>query len=393
MSEVVRDGGTSGDVADSRREAKKGRAALVKARRVVVKIGTNALTASTGRVHRPHLERLAAQLLAVAETKELVVVSSGAIALGVEHLGLATRPKDIPGKQACAAVGQSRLMRAWEEVLTPRVVAQVLLTHADVQDRRRYLNARHALERLIEQSVIPIINENDTVSVDEIKFGDNDTLAGLVAGLVGADALVILSDVDGLYDADPRTVPDARLIPEVATVSRAMLAAAGGAGSSSGTGGMSTKLRAAARVTELGVRCVIARGDEPDVLRRVLAGEPLGTLFEPPVGSARHARTAWIAHALKPRGTVVVDAGARAAVIERKKSLLPSGIRRVEGTFAQGDPVDLATEDGVVFARGLVAYAAEELRRLAGCRSAQIEGILGFRGLDEAVHRDDLAVL
>lgn len=372
---------------------KTGRAALKGARRVVVKLGTNALTHSTGRLHRPHLERLAAQLKEVAQGRQLLVVSSGAIALGVERLGLAARPRDIPGKQACAAVGQSRLMREWEEVLAPRIVAQVLLTHSDVQDRRRYLNARHALERLLDDGVIPVINENDTVSVDEIKFGDNDTLAGLVAGLVAADALIILSDVDGLYDADPRTNPEARLIPEVHAVTRAMQAAAGGAGTSAGTGGMATKLRAAMRVSEQGLRCVIAAGHAPDVLPRVLAGEAVGTLFEPAKASPRHARTAWIAHALKPKGTLVVDVGARDAVVARKKSLLPSGIRRVDGAFSQGDPVDLACSDGAIFARGLAAYGADELRRLAGKRTAQIEDTLGYRGLDEAVHRDDLAVL
>jgi glutamate 5-kinase len=372
---------------------KTGREALPRARRVVVKIGTNALTRSTGKVHRPHLERLGAQLQAIGEGRELVVVSSGAIALGVERLKLKERPTDIPGKQACAAVGQSRLMRAWEEVLEPRVVAQVLLTHSDVQDRRRYLNARHALERLLHDGVVPVINENDTVSVDEIKFGDNDTLAGLVAGLVGADLLVILSDVAGLYDADPRTNPQARLVSEVRRVEPALLAAAGGAGTRAGTGGMATKLRAALAVTELGARCVIAAGHEAEVLPRILAGEVVGTLFEPDAASPRHARTAWIAHALKARGTLVVDAGARTAVVDRKKSLLPSGIRQVEGNFSQGDPVDLATLEGEVFARGLAAYGADELRRLAGRRSSQIEGLLGYRGLEEAVHRDDLAVL
>jgi len=321
------------------------------------------------------------------------VVSSGAIALGVERLALKERPRDIPGKQACAAVGQSRLMREWEEVLAPRVVAQVLLTHSDVQDRRRYLNARHALERLLDSDVIPVINENDTVSVDEIKFGDNDTLAGLVAGLVGADTLIILSDVEGLYDADPRTHPDAHLVPEVRGVTRAMQAWAGGAGTSVGTGGMATKLRAAMRVTEQGLRCVIAAGHAPDVLTRVLGGENVGTLFEPVTDSPRHARTAWIAHALKPKGTLIVDAGAQDAVVLRKKSLLPSGIRRVDGNFSQGDPVDLSSVDGGVFARGLAAYGADELRKLAGKRTADIEATLGYRGLDEAVHRDDLAVL
>jgi glutamate 5-kinase len=374
---------------------KSGRAALPRARRVVVKIGSNTLTAGASAAEAgrlPALTGLASQLLALAEAREVIVVSSGAIALGVARLGLSARPKDMPGKQACAAVGQSRLMRAWEEALSPRVVAQVLLTHADVQDRRRYLNARHALERLLEERVVPVINENDTVSVDEIKFGDNDALAGLVAGLVGADALVILSDVEGLFDADPRSTPGARLISEVKKVTPAMLASAGGSGSAVGTGGMITKLLAAQKVNELGVRCVIAAGHRPEVLAAIFSGESIGTLFEP-ASTARHARTAWIAHALKPRGTLVVDAGAREAVVARKKSLLPSGIVRVEGNFSHGDPVDLCAEGGAPFARGLAAYGAEELRRLAGKKTSQIEAELGYRGLDEAIHRDDLAML
>jgi glutamate 5-kinase len=368
------------------------REGLAAARRVVVKIGTNALTHATGRFHRAHFERLAAELLALAKGRELVVVSSGAIALGVERLKLDARPKDIPGKQACAAVGQSRLMRAWEEALAPRVVAQVLLTHADVQERRRYLNARHTLERLLEQGVVPVINENDTVSVDEIKFGDNDTLAGLVSGLVGADVLVILSDVEGLYDADPRAHPDATRLAYVPRVTRAMVEAAGGSGSSVGTGGMATKVRAAAKVTELGTRCVIAAGHVPGTLTRLFAGEDVGTLFEAQAAT-RHARTGWIAHALKPKGTLVVDEGARRALVTGKKSLLPSGLKGVEGQFQHGDPVDLRDEHGEVFARGLAAYGADELRRIAGKRTSQIEGLLGYRGLDEAVHRDDLALL
>jgi glutamate 5-kinase len=352
------------------------------ARRVVIKIGTNALTNTTGRFHRAHFTRLANELLTATEGRELILVSSGAIALGVERLGLEKKPKDIPGKQACAAVGQSRLMRAWEEALEPRLVAQVLLTHSDVQDRRRYLNARHALERLISDGVVPVINENDTVSVDEIKFGDNDTLAGLVAGLVDADALIILSDVDGLYDSDPRKNKNAKRIDVVESVTRAMLNSAGGSGSTVGTGGMAT---------ELGVSCVIAAGQKPGTITRVLAGEDEGTLFLP--HARRDARTAWIAHALKGKGTLIVDAGAFTALTEKKKSLLPSGIREVKGNFAHGDAVDLATENGEVFARGLAAYGADELRKLAGKKTSQIESLLGFRGLDEAVHRDDLAML
>jgi glutamate 5-kinase len=371
-----------------------GREALRAARRVVVKIGTNALTNATGRFNRAHFEALSDDLLWAAEGRELVVVSSGAIALGVERLGLPARPKDIPGKQACAAVGQSRLMLAYEEAFgrNSRRVAQVLLTHEDMQDRRRYLNVKHALERLLEAQVIPVINENDTVSVAEIKFGDNDTLAGLVAGVVEADALIILSDVEGLFTADPRKDPSAQLIPQVDTLSNDLLALAGGSGSTVGTGGMATKVRAAARVTELGLRCVITSGAVPGRLRSVLSGEPVGTLFEPST-SRRSARAAWIAHALRPRGRLIVDAGAREAIVSAKRSLLPSGIRVVEGDFDRGDPVDLVDEQGQVFARGLSAYEDSELRRIAGRKSAEIESILGYRYLDEAVHRDDLAVL
>jgi glutamate 5-kinase len=364
---------------------------LKTAARVVVKIGTNALTNATGRFDRGHFEALAADLLDVAESRELVVVSSGAIALGIEGLGHASRPKDIPGKQACAAVGQTRLMRAYEEAFARRgrTVAQVLLTHEDVQERRRYLNARHTLARLLQQRVVPIVNENDTVSVAEIQFGDNDILAALVAGLVEADALVVLSDVEGLFTADPRRDPSARLIPEVVDVDAAVLALGGASGSEAGTGGMATKVRAAAKVTELGIRAVICSGQQPGVVSRVLAGESLGTLFEPRE-SKRNARDAWIAHALRPKGRLVVDAGARRAVVALKKSLLPSGIRIVEGDFDKGDPVDLAEEGGAVFARGLAAYDADEMRRIAGKKSAEIEAILGYRYLDEAVHRDDL---
>jgi glutamate 5-kinase len=369
------------------------RNALRDARRVVVKIGTNALTHATGRFNRDHFEALGQDLLWAARGRELVVVSSGAIALGMERLGLPARPKDIPGKQACAAVGQSRLMRAYEETFGPasRVVAQVLLTHEDVQERRRYLNVKHALDRLLAAGVVPVINENDTVSVDELKFGDNDTLASLVAGVVEADALVLLSDVEGLYTADPRKDSGARLLADVPRVTPDVLALAGDATSGVGTGGMASKVRAAARATELGIPCVITSGAVAGRLRRVLEGEDVGTRFAP-VGR-RSARTAWIAHALRPRGRLVVDAGAKEAIVTGKRSLLPSGVKVVEGDFGRGDPVDLSDASGDVFARGLSTYDANELKRIAGKKSADIEAVLGYRYLDEAVHRDDLAVL
>lgn len=371
-----------------------GREAIRSAKRVVVKIGTNALTNATGRFNRDHFEALSEDLLWAAQGRELVVVSSGAIALGVERLGLPARPKDIPGKQACAAVGQSRLMRAYEEAFgrADRRVAQILLTHEDVQDRRRYLNVKHALERLIEEGVVPIINENDTVSVDELKFGDNDTLASLVSGVIEAEVLVVLSDVEGLYTADPRKDPQAKLMGQVDAVTPELLALAGGSGSTVGTGGMATKIRAAARVAERGIRCVITSGAVPGRLRSVLIGEPVGTLFEAGA-NRRSARMAWIAHALRPKGRLTVDTGAREAIVGGKRSLLPSGVKQVEGDFGRGDPVDLVDEQGTVFARGLSAYEDAELRRIAGRKSSDIESILGYRYLDEAVHRDDLAVL
>jgi glutamate 5-kinase len=371
-----------------------GRDGVRAARRVVVKIGTNALTNATGRFNRAHFEALSEDLLWAAKDRELVVVSSGAIALGVERLGLPARPKDIPGKQACAAVGQSRLMQAYEEAFgrADKRVAQILLTHEDVQDRRRYLNVKHALDRLLEAGVVPVINENDTVSVDELKFGDNDTLASLVAGVVEAELLVVLSDVEGLYTADPRKDPGARLLAQVDAVTPELLALAGGSGSTVGTGGMSTKVRAAARASERGIRCVITSGAVPGRLRAVLAGESVGTLFEA-ASSRRSARMAWIAHALRPKGKLTVDAGARDAIVGGKRSLLPSGIKQVEGDFGRGDPVDLVDEQGTPFARGLSAYEGSELRRIAGHKSAEIESLLGYRYLDEAVHRDDLAVL
>lgn len=370
------------------------RDALKDAKRVVVKIGTGALTNATGRFDRDHFHALVADLLWAGEGRELVVVSSGAIAFGVDRLGWSERPKDVPGKQACAAVGQSRLMRAYEDAFDDgnRLVAQVLLTHDDVQDRRRYLNARHTLNRLLAEHVVPVINENDTVSIDELKFGDNDTLAGLVAGLIEADLLIILSDVEGLYTANPRTTLTAKLLTHVPELTPDILKLGGDSGTKLGTGGMATKLNAAARAVEVGIRCVITSGRTPGRLREVLRGEEVGTLFDRKT-TRRSARNSWIAHALKPKGALVVDAGAKTAVIDQKKSLLPSGIRRVDGNFEKGDPVDLVTEEGHAFARGLATYPADELRLIAGKKSAEIEGALGYRYLDEAVHRDDLVVL
>lgn len=367
---------------------------LQHARRVIVKIGTGVLTAQGGCFDRPRFESLCASLAAVARDRELIVVSSGAIALGVERLGLKTRPRDIPGKQAAAAVGQSRLMRLYEDEFSAHglVVAQVLLTHADIQSRTRYLNARRALERLLEKKAIPIINENDTVSVEELKFGDNDSLAGMAVDLAGADVLVILTDIDGVFTADPRVDPTARKLDELREVSAEVLAAAGGSRSGVGTGGMSSKLRAAIRAGESGVPTIIAPGKRERVLDDLFAGEPIGTFIHAPEGRGR-GRQRWIARDLAKRGELRVDDGAVRAIIQLKKSLLPSGVREVRGHFGEGEPVDICDMQGQVIARGLAGYSSEDLKRIAGVRSADIESVLGYKFLDEAVHRDDLVVL
>ena len=369
-------------------------AVAAQARRVIVKIGTGVLTAPGGGFDRTRFEELCGELARVATTRELVVVSSGAIALGVERLGLKSRPKEIPAKQAAAAVGQSRLMRLYDDALGAHnlVVAQILLTHADIQSRTRYLNARHALERLIEKRAVPIINENDTVSVEELKFGDNDTLAGMTVDLTGADLLIILTDIDGLYTADPRVHPDARKIDELAGIDDAALALAGDSRSGVGTGGMASKLRAARRAGESGVPTIIAPGKRSGVLDEALRGEPVGT-FVAALAERGSGRKRWIARDLAKRGELRVDDGAVRAVVELNKSLLPSGIKDVRGSFAEGEAIEICDLGGRAVARGLAAYSSEGLRKIAGARSADIEGLLGYKYLDEAVHRDDLVVL
>ncbi len=371
------------------------RSSFARCRRPVVKIGSAVLAGAGGKAGPPSLDRqkfarLCDDLAALAQGRSPVIVSSGAVVLGVERLLLAQRPKEMALKQAAAAVGQSRLMRLYDDELEARGLrcAQVLLTHADIADRGRYLNARHALAELLARGVVPVINENDTVSVEEIKFGDNDALAGMVVDLVEADLLVILTDAGGLYTADPRRDPGAQRISSVEQITAEIEALAGGE-SQVGTGGMVTKLRAARRATEAGVPCAIVPG-EPGILTALLAGEDVGTVIAPQ-GERHRLRKRWMLD-LKARGELRVDDGARAALIDRKKSLLPSGVREVRGTFASGDPVEISTLDGTPFARGLAVYSADEVRRIVGRRSAEIEAALGYRLLDCVVHRDDLVV-
>jgi glutamate 5-kinase len=362
---------------------------VARARRVVVKIGSRLLREAPE--ERP--AAVAAELAALrAAGRSFVVVSSGAIALGTHVLGLAHRPRELPGLQAAAAVGQGRLMQHWERAFAPHGihVGQVLLTHEDVGDRSRFLSARHALFALLELGAIPIINENDTVATDEIKFGDNDRLAALVCNLVGADALVILTDVDGLHDADPAA--GGRRIALVRDVDSEAAPIAGGTTGGIGTGGMASKVQSAKIAGRSGIPTVVAPGRRAGVIGSILAGEDVGTLFLP--SEARLAsRKHWIAFAVRPSGAVVVDDGAREALVGKRKSLLPSGIREVRGRFAVGDPVSVIDVTGAEFARGLASYASEDVDRIRGKRSADIEPILGYKYLDEVIHRDDLVIL
>jgi glutamate 5-kinase len=371
-----------------------GRAELLRrTRKLVVKIGSSILADGRG-IDRAHLERLVEQIAALhARGVAVTVVTSGAIAAGRASLG-GDAPRTIPERQAAAAVGQILLMAEYQRAFAARgiVVAQLLLDAADLANRRRYLNAAHAVASLHARGVLPIVNENDTVAVDELKFGDNDNLSALVASLVGADLLLILSDVDGLYSANPRTDSTAELIPLVAKVEAAILERASTPGSELGTGGMRSKLLAARKAASAGIATVIANGRRPEVLRDAL--DPtveIGTLVLPLAGRLAR-RKHWIAFSVKPSGSVQCDAGAVAAVKSRGRSLLPSGILAVSGRFAAGDCVRLLGPDGQEFARGLCTYGATEVARILGKRSDEVERILGYRMGDAVVHRNDLVI-
>jgi glutamate 5-kinase len=359
------------------------------ARRVVVKIGSRLLAEDV----EARVATLAAEARALADRGvKTVIVTSGAIALGVKRLNLPSRPRTMPGLQAAAAVGQGHLIQFWERALSSVGLpsGQVLLTHDDVRDRRRYLNARHALGELLALGAVPVINENDTVSVDEIKFGDNDRLAALTTSLVEADALVILTDVDGLYDGDPRA--GATLIPAVRDIDKEALPFAGGVGGTLGTGGMASKVQAAKVAGHFGVVTVVASGRRARPVTSILDGEDAGTVFWPSV-SRLASRKHWIAYALKPAGALVVDGGARRALVEGGKSLLPSGVRGVRGAFGAGEAVSVVDESGAEFARGLCAFDAGEVERIAGKKTAEVEALLGYKAVDEVIHRDDLVIL
>jgi glutamate 5-kinase len=366
---------------------------LAHVKRVVIKIGSGVITNSAGL----DLDRIATFCEDVQQLRqrgyEVILVSSGAVAAGKADLGIVGRPKTIPLKQAAAAIGQSRLMRAYKDALGHHGLkaGQVLLTRDDLANRRRYLNARNTLMTLLEYGIVPIINENDTVVVDEIRFGDNDNLSAMATNLVEAQLLVILSDVDGLYDSDPRSNPGARLVSDVERITPEIEAMAGIEGSDLGTGGMVTKLKAAKRATLYGAGTAIINGRTAHNLLYLFDGHELGTYFLPardPMAARKH----WIAFTKKPKGKLILDEGAQKALTERGKSLLPSGIFKLDGSFERGDAVRLCDLDGNEFAKGVTNYTSAELSRIIGRKTSEIAEILGYQYGDEVVHRDNLVM-
>ncbi len=362
---------------------------------VVVKVGTNVLTRADGILEPTRVQGLADQLQRLRATgRKVALVSSGAIGAGVGRLALGKRPTDLPHLQACAAVGQTFLMRAYEDCLAKHQIptAQILLTAGDFDNRARYLNARNTIVTLFELGCLPVINENDTVSVAEIRFGDNDHLAALVTNLLQAPLLVLLSVVDGLYSGDPNTDPDAKMLATVPLIDGDVMAKAGNSRSALGSGGMRSKLRAARLATVAGESVIMANGSRPDVLDAIFRAEPVGTLFLPH-NSTLPAWKRWLGYTAQPRGRLVVDAGARKAVQQQGRSLLPIGVVQVVGTFGKGDVVSLCDPDGVEFARGLTNYASTAADRLRGLRSEQIREVVGTFPYEEVVHRDNLVVI
>ena len=372
------------------------REALKKAKRIVIKVGTSTITYANGKRNFSQIDRLAREISDLQnQGKEMILVTSGAVAVGVDRMGLPGKPKTIAGKQAAAAVGQGVLMHTYEKFFADygQIVAQVLITKTEAIDRHRYTNTRNTFMELMRQRVIPIVNENDVVALDELKIGDNDNMSALVAGIVDADLVIILSDVDGLYTANPQTHPDAVIVPEVAEITPEIEASAGGVGSARGTGGMATKIQAAKAATSSGIHLVIASGTEKNAITRVLQGEELGTLFVSRENRLQF-RKRWLAFGAKIAGSIVVDDGCAKAI--RKAgggSILPAGVFAVQGEFLPGSTVSVIDKDAHELARGLVHYSSAELEQIKGCNSGEIANILGHKNFDEVIHRDDLVIL
>ena len=372
------------------------REALKKAKRIVIKVGTSTITYTNGKRNFSQIDRLAREISDLQnQGKEMILVTSGAVAVGVDRMGLPGKPKTIPGKQAAAAVGQGVLMHTYEKFFADygQIVAQVLITKTEAIDRHRYTNTRNTFMELMRQRVIPIVNENDVVALDELKIGDNDNMSALVAGIVDADLVIILSDVDGLYTANPQTHPDAVIVPEVMEITPEIEASAGGVGSARGTGGMATKIQAAKAATSSGIHLVIASGTEKNAITRVLQGEELGTLFVSRENRLQF-RKRWLAFGAKIAGSIVVDDGCAKAI--RKAggcSILPAGVFAVQGEFLPGSTVSVIDKDAHELARGLVHYSSAEMEQIKGCNSGEIANILGHKNFDEVIHRDDLVIL
>lgn len=365
------------------------------AKRIVVKVGSNVLTAAQG-LNLPLIYGLSHQISRLMnDGREILLVTSGAMASGQKKIGLSRRPDEIPKRQAVAAVGQAGLIREYERAfgVYDILVAQILLTGEDLRgSRQRYLNARNTLNTLLSWRIIPIINENDTVAVEEIKFGDNDNLSAMIALLMNADLLANLTDISGLHTADPRVEKDARLIELVHTIDKTIENQAGHIPGALGTGGMLSKIKAAAKVTKAGIPMIIANGRETDILPRLMAGENLGTLFLP-AREKLSSRKCWIGFNVKPKGTIRLDDGAAKAIVERGTSLLPGGILEVAGSFGVGDAVSITDKDHTHIAVGLVNYSASDIRKIAGRPTDQIALCLGHKPYDEVIHRDNLTLL
>ncbi len=370
------------------------REALANARRVVVKVGSAVLTTDAG-LNLEVIDSLAESISELrAEGRQVILVSSGAVAAGRKMLGRDQQTISLKEKQALAAAGQSSLMHTYEKVFvrTGVNVAQVLLTHEDLSHRDRYLNVRNTIFTLLDWNVLPVINENDTVSVEELRFGDNDTLAALITNLTEADALICLTDVDGLYTANPSLDPEAEPVYTVARVDQKVEEMAGFASSALGSGGMRSKILAAKAVSARGGACFIGPGRDPHILRRLFAGEPVGTFFMPNKKRLQ-SRKHWIAYTLRPKGYLLLDSGAIRALVERGTSLLPAGILEVRGKFGKGAPVQCLDEHGVAMAAGLANYDSGEIGRICGKQTSDIESILGYKDSDEVIHRDNLVLL
>jgi len=368
-------------------------ALLAHVKRVVIKIGSGVISNSSG-LEEDRVAALSTDICHLLDRGlEVVVVSSGAISAGKGQLGITGRPQTIPQKQAAAAIGQTQIILKYKETFQNQThnVAQVLLTRDDLSNRRRYLNARNTVMTLLEYGVTPIINENDTVVIDEIRFGDNDNLSALVTSLVEADLLIILSDVDGLYDRDPAENPQAELIPLVERITPEIEAMGGKSNGDIGVGGMNSKLKAVKRAALSGVGTVIANGRSANILTRIFSGEETGTYFLP-AQSKLTAKKHWIAFSKKPRGKLLIDEGGQRAVIKHGKSLLPSGLCGVEGGFERGDAVRLCNLDGEEFARGVISYSLAETLQIMGKQSSEIETTLGYKYRDEVVCRDNLVL-